>query len=97
MIGRAASSVSRLVDFPDQLLALFLVGLHRLLLVHFFELGVAIVRVVALRAAGIVLEEIGVRIVDARCPSDWPPTMKSLRAILGNQFAVSTTSSSPSI
>src|SRR5258708_4638604 len=52
-----------LVDLPDQLLALFLVRLDRLLLVHLFELGVAIVRVVALRAARIVLEEIGVRVV----------------------------------
>jgi hypothetical protein len=52
------------VDLPDQFLALFLVGLDRLLLVHFFELGVAVVRVIALRAAGIVLVEVSVRVVD---------------------------------
>jgi hypothetical protein len=54
------------VDIPDQFLALFLVRLDRLLLVHFFELGIAVVRVIALGAAGIVLIEIGVRIVDPR-------------------------------
>src|SRR6267142_5358270 len=42
ILGQAA------VDLPDQLLALLLVGLDRLLLVHLFELGIAIIRVVAL-------------------------------------------------
>src|SRR5439155_2315267 len=53
-----------LVDLPDQLLALLLVRFDRLLLVHLFEFGVAIVGVVALRTARVMLEEIGVRVVD---------------------------------
>src|SRR5437660_6631647 len=54
------------VDIPDQFLALFLVGLDRLLIVHFFELGIAVVCVIAFGTAGIMLVEIGVRIVVPR-------------------------------
>src|SRR6267154_711550 len=53
------------VDVPDQALALFLVGFCRLLLEQFFELGVAIAGVVALRAAAVILIELLVRVVDA--------------------------------
>src|SRR5215472_5444695 len=54
------------INLPDQFLALLLIGLDRLLVVHLFELGVAVVGVIALRAASIMLVEIGVRVIDTR-------------------------------
>src|ERR1700730_5943653 len=84
------------VDLPDRFLALCLVGLDRLLLVHLLELGGAVIGVIALRAAGVMLVEIGVG-SSTPDPDKLAPTMKSLRAILGNQLAVSTASSSPSM
>src|SRR5437588_470539 len=53
-----------LVDVPDQLLALLRIGLCRLLGEQLLQVLVAIVGEVAFRAAGIVLEEILVGIVD---------------------------------
>src|SRR5215469_3948806 len=44
-----------LVDFPDEVAALLLAGFHRLLRELFFELGVAVAGVVALRAAAVIL------------------------------------------
>src|SRR5262249_29787566 len=54
-----------LIDVPHHLFAFFDVGLNRLLVEQRFELLVAVVRIVALRAAGIVLIESLVWIVDA--------------------------------
>src|SRR5712671_3641166 len=51
------------VDFPYQPPALLLVGLHRLLLEHFLQLGIAIPGVVTLRAAGVVLIELCIRVI----------------------------------
>src|SRR5215204_7625522 len=63
---RASSVLGKLLlDFPDQRLALVLVGLHRLLVDHLVELGVAVFVVVALRTAHVVLVEILVGLVDA--------------------------------
>jgi hypothetical protein len=53
-----------LVDLPHQLLALVDVGLLRLLVEQLLDLLVAVVGVVALRAAGVVLVERLVGIVD---------------------------------
>ena len=53
-----------LVDLPDQLLALLNVRFLRLLVEQLFDVLVAVVRVVPLRAAGIVLVEGLVGIVD---------------------------------
>ncbi len=63
-IGRAASSASLRSIGPHQLLALGLVELHRLPLDHLVELGIAIAVVVALGAAGEVLVEGLVRVVE---------------------------------
>src|SRR5439155_16864611 len=53
------------VDLPHQLLALFLVHHRRLLVELLVELGIAIAAVVPGRAAGVVLVELLVRVVDA--------------------------------
>src|SRR6516164_5201974 len=53
------------VDLPHQPLALLLVALHRLLLEHFLQLGIAIPGVVPLRAAGVILIELRIGVVDA--------------------------------
>src|SRR5215472_11255066 len=53
------------VDLPHQPLALLLVGLHRLLLEHFLQLGIAIPGVITLRAARIILIELRIGVVDA--------------------------------
>src|SRR6516225_11674198 len=53
-----------LVDLPDQLLALLDIRFLRLLVEQLFDVLVAVVRVVPLRAAGIVLVEGLVGIVD---------------------------------
>ena len=52
------------VDLPHQMLALFLVGLHRLLVDQLVELAVAVFRVVAVRVANVVLVEILVWVVE---------------------------------
>src|SRR5271165_91123 len=52
------------VDLPHELFALLSVGFHRLKRELFFEFRVAVAGDVPLRAAGIVLEELLVRIVD---------------------------------
>src|SRR5271166_5746119 len=54
-----------LVDLPDELPALALVGFDRLLLEPLLELGVAIAGIVALGVAAVVLVELLVRVVDA--------------------------------
>jgi hypothetical protein len=48
---------------PTPALALLLVGLDRLLLEHFLQIGIAIPGVVTLRAAGVVLIELGIRVI----------------------------------
>src|SRR6516162_5563455 len=53
------------LDLPYQLLSLSHVGLHRLPVEQFFELRIAIADVVARRAAGVVLVELLVGIIDA--------------------------------
>ena len=65
MIGRATVLLQFAVDLPDQLLALLRVGFHRLLVDQLVELGIAVAGVVALRAAGVVLVELLVGVVDA--------------------------------
>src|SRR6516164_5508748 len=53
------------LDLPHQLLALIRLGLDRLPIEQVFELGIAIAGIVARRAAGVVLVELLVGIVDA--------------------------------
>src|SRR5690242_14867102 len=53
------------VDLPNELLALRLVGFHRLLVDHLLDLGIAVMCVVAVRLAAVVLIEGLVGIVDA--------------------------------
>ena len=65
MIGRATSSCSFLSISQTSFLRFSEVGLHRLLVEQLLDLLVAVVGVVALRAAGIVLVELLVGIVDA--------------------------------
>ena len=54
-----------LVDFPDELAALLRVGFHRLLSKLLFEFRITVTRVVAFRAATIILVELLVWVVDA--------------------------------
>jgi hypothetical protein len=53
-----------LLDLPNQLLALFLVGLHRLLIDQLVDLRAAIPAIVPLGAAHVILVKGLVRIVD---------------------------------
>ena len=84
------------VDFPDDLLALLLIGLGRLPVDQRVDLPIAVAGVVALRAADVVLVELLVRIVDAAAGQ-----IEADQIILAGdpavQTAVSTTSRSPSI
>jgi hypothetical protein len=54
-----------LLDLPDDLLTSANVRLLRLLLNEFLDHWTTIVRVIALRLAGVVLNEIDVRVIDA--------------------------------
>jgi hypothetical protein len=54
-----------LVNLPNELLALFLVGFSRLLVEDLLDLTIAIAGVIPLRPAGVVLVELLVGIVDA--------------------------------
>src|SRR3546814_3760481 len=65
--GRAGHLFLELpVDLPDDLTALFLIGLHRLLVEQGLQLLVAVSVIVADRIAGVVLVEVLVGIVDGR-------------------------------
>src|SRR5712691_6072161 len=54
-----------LVDFPNQVPALFLVRLHRLLIEQFVDLGIAVAGVIAVRAASVILVDLRVGVVAA--------------------------------
>src|ERR1700730_16370942 len=64
MIGRAPSSCS-LRSISHELLALFLIGFHRLPIDLPVEFGIAVPAVIAVRAAGIILVKLLVGVVDA--------------------------------
>src|SRR5206468_1941077 len=51
------------VDFPYQPPALFLVGLHGLLIEQLLQIGIAIASVVTLRATCVVLIELRIRVI----------------------------------
>jgi hypothetical protein len=53
------------VDLPNELPALRLIGFHRLLVDHLLDLGIAVMRVVAVRLAAVILIESLVGVVDA--------------------------------
>src|SRR6516164_4486744 len=97
MIGRAPSSCNFLSDLPDEAAALVAVSDRRLLDELFFELAVAIAGIVALGPAGVILEELLVGIVDTAAGDVDADLVVFAGHFLGNQFAVSTGSSSPSV
>ena len=59
-----------LVDFPDEAPALLLVPLHRLLIEQLVDFRIAVAGVIAVRAAGVILIELRVGVVDPERRSD---------------------------